>query len=139
MQGCNTWTPTTTCASLCSRKRGFDCLLLSMDQIRRKSGDANRYVLCATWGWRAVANALPAFRNEGLTRIDICRSALVLNLQCPVEDNGKFVELRCLRWFTPTGGTSHSSDADTARAGVQPTDELLNDLWLISCSRNLGG
>src|SRR5581483_7565073 len=104
----------------------YPLLRISMHGLRPERRDADRHVLRALR--RRVPDALARPRQDGLAGAHRGRAAVVLDDDRALEHQRDLVELRRLRGLLPAWWARHSGDAQLARAGARPADELADDL-----------
>src|SRR3954451_14070730 len=101
-------------------------LFVPMHGFGTECGHADRDVFSPPG--RRVADALARGDKHGLACSHRELAAVVLDDDRALEDDRHLVELRCLGGLLPPRWARHPRDAELARARVDATDELADDL-----------
>ena len=68
-----------------------------------------------------------------LARLYFKFATRVAHSKASLQDNGVFLEFRCLAGLLPAGGAAHVSDAETAFTSVEPPDVFIDDFGHVAC------
>ncbi len=107
--------------------------------VHGKRREADGEIFRAFFTWGAVAYPLAFVGDYGLSGADVEGSAAVLDSQLALNDDGEFIEARCLAGFNPSTGTAHVSDRERFGVGVHAADVFVDQFGLVSGGFNSRG
>src|ERR1700757_2480235 len=78
-------------------------------------------------------------RDDCLSGMNVDGSALVLDSQRSLQNDGELVELGSLPGLEPSLGATHVGDTGRGCLGIHTSDIFVDDFWFVSCGLNARG
>ena len=88
---------------------------------------------------RAVLHPFTRVGDNSLCGLHVEHTRFVRHAERALENNGEFVEFRCLARFYPAARTADVRDAKSRFTGVHTSDEFLDDFRFVACRRDARG
>lgn len=105
-----------------------------MDGVRRKGGQANSNILCATRC--AVTHPFSRRGDHGLPGAHLHLASFVVDVEHSRQNYGDLMKLGPLSRLLPTGGRLHPCDTDIGMTGVYAARVFLDQFWFVTRAFN---
>ena len=106
--------------------------LVSMDDLHRECGDADRDVFGAVFVRRGVADPFAGAGDHCLSRSHVERTTLVFDTQRPFQHDREFVEGGSLAGLKPSRGAAHVGNAGGGGLGVDAPNVFVDEFGLVA-------
>src|SRR5207302_4033009 len=107
-------------------------LLVAVDQLGGESGYADGDVIGAAGAGGAVLDPFAGVDQDSLAGVDVDALGFGCDAEHAAQHQRIFVEFGSLAGLDPASRTLHLGDTYTGGGGVDPTDELADDLRLVA-------